>query len=581
MNRIRFIIVVLLISSISCAQQKKYISYTVKKGETIKAIAKDYNMSTKDLLRLNPDVSRKPRANTVIIVPNKNYGKKVIDVKPVKVAEGVHVVKAKETFYGISKQYGISIEELKKANNGLVEGLKPGMHLTIPKPIQIAVDNSKYQVHAVVKDDTIYNLTKRYAVTEAELLKLNPTLSEGLKLGMVLRIKPLTNQDDVELDSINSDVPKLFVENIDASKTINVVLMLPYQINKMKDSLSRNSFNRSNSLVNISTDFHLGAQMAIDSLKSRGVNVHLDYFDTENSPYKLQSIVSNNNFDNVDVVIGPLFYKNALWVAKNVKAPVIAPMYSSKQNTLKHSNLIKSAPDKDHVDEHLIAYLKENYKGENVIVINDGKKASQTRLWRTVNEFKKFDSIQTISVVKPLQRKDKKQNLVINNAKLIEKFSDKANNWIILVSDENETTASAINSLKTFESEKHTIKLFAFNKGRNFDKIDNVLLGNLNFTYPSVDFLSLENTAVKSFYNKYRSKNSSVPTKYALKGFDITYDAVMRLVSFDSLEEGLKAGESRRLTSMFRFDKKILGAFENNGVHLIQYNKELSPVVLE
>ena len=28
-------------------------------------------MKTKDLLRLNPDISRRPEANTVIIVPNK------------------------------------------------------------------------------------------------------------------------------------------------------------------------------------------------------------------------------------------------------------------------------------------------------------------------------------------------------------------------------------------------------------------------------------------------------------------------------------------------------------------------------
>ena len=62
----------------ACGQQKKYVSYTVKKGETIKSIAKDYDMKTKDLLRLNPDVSRKPSANTVIIVPNK---KKQSEVK--------------------------------------------------------------------------------------------------------------------------------------------------------------------------------------------------------------------------------------------------------------------------------------------------------------------------------------------------------------------------------------------------------------------------------------------------------------------------------------------------------------------
>ena len=43
----------------------------MKKGETMKSIAKNYDASTRDLLRLNPDIGRKPKANTVIIVPNK------------------------------------------------------------------------------------------------------------------------------------------------------------------------------------------------------------------------------------------------------------------------------------------------------------------------------------------------------------------------------------------------------------------------------------------------------------------------------------------------------------------------------
>ena len=43
------------------AQQKKYISYTVQKGETLKSLAKIYKISTRDLSRLNPGVKRKPK----------------------------------------------------------------------------------------------------------------------------------------------------------------------------------------------------------------------------------------------------------------------------------------------------------------------------------------------------------------------------------------------------------------------------------------------------------------------------------------------------------------------------------------
>ena len=84
MKKVKFLISILVFCAFTLvAQQKKYVSYTVKKGETMKSIAKDYDASTRDLLRLNPDIGRKPKANTVIIVPNKNYGKMHNQIGPV------------------------------------------------------------------------------------------------------------------------------------------------------------------------------------------------------------------------------------------------------------------------------------------------------------------------------------------------------------------------------------------------------------------------------------------------------------------------------------------------------------------
>ena len=71
MNRIKVVLIFCMITfAISCGQQKKYIEYTVKQGETIRTIAKDLGVKTRYLLRLNPDVSRKPDPNTIIIIPS-------------------------------------------------------------------------------------------------------------------------------------------------------------------------------------------------------------------------------------------------------------------------------------------------------------------------------------------------------------------------------------------------------------------------------------------------------------------------------------------------------------------------------
>jgi LysM repeat protein len=126
MNLSKLFLVFLFLTSVaSFAQQKKYITYIVKEGETIKSIAKEYDLSTRDLLKLNPDVSRKPDVETVIIVPNKNYGKNIIETDNTNV--NLYEVQPKETIYGISKKFNVSINDLIKANPGLEDGLKIGM----------------------------------------------------------------------------------------------------------------------------------------------------------------------------------------------------------------------------------------------------------------------------------------------------------------------------------------------------------------------------------------------------------------------------------------------------------------------
>jgi len=70
-----FIFLCILTFTVSCGQQKKFIQYKVIQGETMLAIAKKLDMKTKDLRRLNPDISSNPEVNTVIIIPSNKLKK--------------------------------------------------------------------------------------------------------------------------------------------------------------------------------------------------------------------------------------------------------------------------------------------------------------------------------------------------------------------------------------------------------------------------------------------------------------------------------------------------------------------------
>ncbi|MDZ7846299.1 MAG: LysM peptidoglycan-binding domain-containing protein [Owenweeksia sp.] len=109
----------------------------------------------------------------------------------------LHEVQAGETKYGISRQYGISIERLEKFNPDIKAGLKRGMTLLIPPAANKETNSaspaaeptdSGFVKHLVKAKETLYSLAKTYGTSIAEIKAHNPQLADGLKVGQSLKI---------------------------------------------------------------------------------------------------------------------------------------------------------------------------------------------------------------------------------------------------------------------------------------------------------------------------------------------------------------------------------------------------------
>ncbi|MCQ2959693.1 MAG: LysM peptidoglycan-binding domain-containing protein [Bacteroidales bacterium] len=115
----------------------------------------------------------------------------------------IHTVQAKETFYGLSKVYGVSIEDIKN-NNDNIQSLSIGQKLRIP--VLESVENSQYSdgeiivkngesfiVHNVQQGETIYALARKYDVSAGQILSSNPSINNGaISVGQQLFI-PFSN----------------------------------------------------------------------------------------------------------------------------------------------------------------------------------------------------------------------------------------------------------------------------------------------------------------------------------------------------------------------------------------------------
>ncbi|CAM1373835.1 amino acid ABC transporter substrate-binding protein [Tenacibaculum xiamenense] len=607
MKKLQFLILTgILTISISCGQQKRYVSYKVKDGETMNDIAERLDMDSKDLLRLNPDVGKNPSPNTIIVIPNPkikdrnssntsgNDSYAIIEEKNNSTNDTVtetseekqetefkttiisgyetHTVEAGETVYRITKQYGISKDELIKLNPNHSElknnTLSIGQVLNV-KAIEETVTldeeeiKNRYLTHTVQSKETVYGITRFYNISKDDLIRLNPEFPEiknnQLSIGQLLKIKPI---EEIE-KGVNLS---LYKDSIEDNSTINLALLLPFRTEKYDTLSSKRIFK--NRLANLVTDFYMGAEMAIDSLRNQGVIINTSVFDTGTKGKNISAIIANDELENQDAIIGPFYSEKATKVAKSTNGIVVFPHYSNKQKSLTTSKIVKTSPDKSSYSEFLTSYLKGVYKGENIFIVGDNSKYSKEAISSISTSLKNHDSISKVHILKP-------DDGYIKRERFTKKMNHEQHNWVIIATKNSVAIKDALNSMIGLP-DNMTVQVFTAIKNEVYDNIDNNKLANVNFTYVSDIFADESSEEVQVFYKKFKSLNNTLPSSYAIKGFDVTYDILMRIASGNNISKTFKEGVSLRVENKFDYHKRTFGSAENRGLFIVKYNQDLS-----
>jgi membrane-bound lytic murein transglycosylase D len=110
-----------------------------------------------------------------------------------------HIVEAGETLYAISKKYDISIDEIYRINQlSADDKIAIGQKIYLSDPFEgmneadhenIESGNNSYITYSVKKGDTMYSISRKYAVRVEDLLEWNNKTDYSLREGEILRIK--------------------------------------------------------------------------------------------------------------------------------------------------------------------------------------------------------------------------------------------------------------------------------------------------------------------------------------------------------------------------------------------------------
>ncbi len=186
----------LFFSLIFTLQAQNFIIHKVQKGETLRDIAKLYQLAPSDIIKYNADVrpEGKLEPGQPILIPKQETLSAVKDT--IKLTGKIidykyHTVGDNETLFSLSKQYNSNIESIVKINN--VEGfnIKLGQILIIPifeaENAEKTIDESKYTYYIVKPKQGKWRIAYDHGITIDELERLNPEIKdETLKVGQKL-----------------------------------------------------------------------------------------------------------------------------------------------------------------------------------------------------------------------------------------------------------------------------------------------------------------------------------------------------------------------------------------------------------
>jgi LysM repeat protein len=143
---------------------------------------------------------------------------KYIDL-PYQIGE-VYIVKKGDSLWSIARAYNTTVDELKKLNNLSTNLLSVGQILKIP--VKSEVEN--YNIYTVAKGDTLYKIANQFGVTVNDIIKANNLKSNTLQIGQKLSI-PILKQENIEYyvqsgDSLWS-IARKFNTTVDEIKKLN------------------------------------------------------------------------------------------------------------------------------------------------------------------------------------------------------------------------------------------------------------------------------------------------------------------------------------------------------------------------
>jgi len=547
-------------------EEAELVSYVVQPKETRWSIAHKFNITMDSLLTLNPELP----GNTSYLAAGQEL--KLPKLPGMETEEEVpenyvtYTVPPKKTLFSLSQEYGISREEIIRLNPEILErgNLQEGMELRLPeKPADTLQGGGAFVYYEVRPKQTEYSLTRKLGVGYADLLELNPQLARGLQAGMVLKI-PRDRASSLEVKN------DLVLETFDLRDSINtqniprLLVLLPFRLDRLDldDAEGTRKRIEQNNALQYSLGLYSGLLIALDSIAELGVSVEVKAVDTQLNTDRVRQLIQQEDLSTYSAIIGPLVPESVQVVAakaSELNVPVLAPIQLELE--IPRENLFYTYTPEDRLRARMLSYVQGRVADEKILVISDQK-----------NQDAEAAILEAFPAAELVELREEEENVSLDREVFINQLSQEAENWVFVETDDFKIASSVSSILNSANSDTTRIRMFTTHKNRAFENevISIPHLSNLKFTFPSVP----RESSSDAFIRRYRRRFRGEPDKYAIRGFDLGMDLLLRLgYNLDLFQIADQIGELEYSGNKFNYWKGWESGYYNTSSYILMYEE--------
>ncbi len=166
-----------------------YIVHTVKKGDTLYSIAREYETTVDEILKLNNLGTTALSIGQTLKIPQKTQ------------SSLTYTVQKGDSLWKIANNFGVSVDSIIQANNLSGTNLSIGQQLIIPSttttPPSTPPEEDTTQLYVVKSGDSLWSIARQFNTTVAEIRRENNLTTDVLQVGQLLRIPGSGGNNDM------------------------------------------------------------------------------------------------------------------------------------------------------------------------------------------------------------------------------------------------------------------------------------------------------------------------------------------------------------------------------------------------